>query len=84
MSGSSLAPVPGSALFVGDPHAVGAGGSDRITAAFVFVVGGDVPDCFMEAGAVVMDPDSFELGGEHGRVGDRHQVGVFAFDVPPE
>ena len=76
--------MPGSALFVGVSHAVGAGCADGVAAAVVFVVGGDVADRFVQPDAVVVDPDAFEFGGEHGRVGDRRQVWVLAFDVAPQ
>jgi len=47
---------------VGVSHALGAGGSDGFASALVFVFGGDVADGFVRADAVVVDPDSFELG----------------------
>ena len=79
-----MAPVPGSALLIGGAQAGAAGGADGVTAAAVFVVGGDVADCFVQSDVVVVDPDAFELGGQHGGVSDRHQVRVFAFDVSPQ
>ena len=66
-----LGSVGGSALFVGDAHALGASGADGVAAAFVFVVGGDVADRFVEPDVVVDDPDPFEFSGEHRGIGDR-------------
>ncbi len=69
---------------VGGGEAVAAGLADRFAAAFVFVVGGDVADAFVEPDRVVVGSGPFELGGEDGGVGDVEQVGPLGFDVAPE
>jgi len=57
LGGSSLVAVPGSALFVGGSHAVGAGCADGVAVVVMFVVGGDVADLFVQV-------DAFAVGGE--------------------
>jgi hypothetical protein len=48
--------VPVASLFVSDSEAVGSCGADRVPAAFVFVVGGDVADGFVESHGIVATP----------------------------
>ena len=76
-------PVVGAAGLVGGVEAVAARLADLVAAAFVFVVRGDVTDGFVEAGRVVVGAYAFELGAEHGWVGDGEQVRVLGFDMAP-
>ena len=49
---------------VGGGESVAAALADGVAAAFVFVVGSDVADCFVEPDRVVAAADPFEFGGE--------------------
>ena len=76
--------MPSPSFLVGVSHALGAGGSDGLAFALVFVVGGGVADGLVEADAVVAVADSFEFGGEHGGLCDGLWVGVCSFGVSPQ
>src|SRR5215211_8375796 len=84
---SWLAPVlamPVTPLAVGPLESVASSVADGVAAAFVLVVRCDVPDRFVEPDRVVFEADAFELAGEHGGVGDGHEMRVFALDVTPQ
>jgi hypothetical protein len=55
--------------------------ADRLAAALVLVVGGDVADPGVQPDAVGALSDDRELGAQHRRVPDGRQVGPFGLDV---
>ena len=71
----------GASSLVGLLESVSACLADLVAFAGVFVVGGDIPDAFVEPHRVVVAADAFEFSGEVGGVVERFEVGVFAFDV---
>lgn len=78
---SGVPAMIGDTLVVGSPEALDACLTDGVTAAFVFVVGGDVADALVEADVVVVAAHTVEFGFEHGGVADRFEVWPFVFDV---
>ena len=81
----SVGAVPVAALLVSDAHAVGAGGADTCCTTLQ-----KPPLCNKprqvsvpqrKSHVVVEVPESFQFRDQHGRVGDREEVGVFPFEV---
>ena len=58
-----------------------AGGADARSAAFVLVVGGDVPDAGVQPNRVGPVSDDGELGAQHLRIADAVQLRPVGFDV---
>ena len=69
--------VPVSALFVGGVQSGGSSSADGVAAAFVFVVGGDVADRFVESDARGRHPDPVLVGASVG------ELAMGAVDVGP-
>ena len=65
-------------------ESVTAGLADGVSAAVVFVVGGDVADAGVQPDGVVLDPDAVEFGGKVAGVTDLLQVRPVAFDMPEQ
>ena len=58
-------------------HSCGAGSADGRAQAVVLVVGGDIPDGFVQPDRVVFASDPVEFGVEAGGVLDVFEVGPF-------
>ena len=70
----------GDALLSGSVKAVASGGSDGVSLAAVFLVGGDVADAGVQADGVVALLLGFEFGAQHVDVGDEFEVGLFGLE----
>ena len=83
MFGSSgwLVSMVGDALSAGSGEAVASGGSDGVSKAAVFLVGGDVADAGVQSDGVVALSLDFEFGAEHVDVVDEFEVGLFGLEV---
>ena len=84
MFGSSgwVVAMVGDASLAGSGGAVASGGSDGVSCAAVFLVGGDVADAGVSSDGVVALSLRLEFGAEHVDVVDQFEVGLFDLEVP--
>ena len=76
--------VPGKPALVGVFESFLAGLADGVSSSFVFVVGADVADAFVEPCPVVVRPADRQLTTQRGRIADREQVRVLGLEVSVE